>query len=101
MSGRRVHQRFSQTPPAQGQMWIAREVVVDIDHTSGDIVVLSDAPVAVGERLMLTLVGSHGERELHVTVVDTRPQIVGGMVRHSMRLAVVSAAPELSEDCGA
>ncbi len=100
MSGRRVHQRFRQTPPAQGQMWIAREVVVETDHTSGDIVVLGDAPVAVGEQLILTLVGSHGERELHVTVVDSRPQIVGDMVRHAMRLAIVTAAPALSEDCG-
>lgn len=101
MSGRRVHQRFRQRPPAPGQMWVARDVVVETDQTSGDIVALSDTPAAVGEQLILTLVGSQGERELHVTVVDTRPQIVGGMVRHSMRLAIVSAPPALSEDCGA
>ncbi len=97
VSGRRVYPRFRQTPPAQGQFRVSRDVVVQRDDTSSDITVLSDAPVGVAEQMTLSLVSSTGEVELQVTVVHCKPHIVDGTVRYLMQLAV-GAAPRVADE---
>ncbi|MDQ3347853.1 MAG: hypothetical protein M3545_07790 [Acidobacteriota bacterium] len=98
MSGRRVYPRFRQTPPAQGQFRVLRDVVVQRDAAARDITVLSDAPVGAGEQMTLSLVSSTGEVELQVTVVDCRPHIVEGTMRHLVQLAVTSAPARVAEE---
>ena len=98
VSGRRVYPRFRQTPPAQGQFRVSRDVVVQRDDKSRDITVLSDAPVGAGEQMTLSLVSSTGEVELQVTVVDCRPHIVEGTMRHLVQLAVTSAPAVAAEE---
>ena len=90
MSGRRVYPRFRQTPPAEGEFRVSRDVVVQLADSSRDITVLSDAPVAVGEQMTLSLVSSTGDVELQVTVADCRPHIIGGTMRHLVQLAVTT-----------
>jgi hypothetical protein len=81
-------------------MRIAREVVVQTDDASNDIVAVGDAPAAIGEQLSLRLVGGHRDTELSVIVVDARPLIVDGNLRHWMRLSVASATAGLNEQRG-
>lgn len=100
MSSRRVHQRFAVRPAAPGQIRIAREVLVQPDDASNDIVAVGDAPAAIGERLILRLVGSNRETELNVIVVDARPLVVDGSLRHWMRLSVAPATAGLNEQRG-
>ena len=97
MSGRRVYPRFQQTPPAQGQFRVSRDVVLQRDETSRDITVLSDAPIGAGEQMTLSLATSTGDVDLKVTVVKSRPHIVGGTVRHLVQLAVTTA-PQVADE---
>jgi serine protease inhibitor ecotin len=76
---------------ASGQISIAREVLVQSDDALDEIVAVGDAPAGIGEQLILRLVGSDRETELRVTVVEARPLVVDGNVRHWMRLSVDSA----------
>jgi hypothetical protein len=76
---------------ADAQIRISRDVAVQAEHTSGELAVLSDAAGVIGEELTLALVNGAGERELRVKVVDSRPHLVNGAVRHRVRLEIVSA----------
>jgi hypothetical protein len=96
VSGRRVYPRFQQTAPARGQIRLSRDVVVQADQMSGHLLVLSETPAVAGERLTLTLVSSTGERDLEVTVMDSRPHVAGGVMKHQLRLAHV--APDAVPD---
>jgi hypothetical protein len=98
LSGRRVHSRYQRVTPWAGQMCISRDVTVQVDGTSNEIAVLSDAPGVVDEELTLALVSSDGNMDLRVKVVDSRPQIVEGMLRHRLRLQLLAAqAPEADD----
>ncbi len=93
MSGRRVYPRFGQVGPADGQMRISRDVVVQADETTSEISVLSDSPVAAGEQMTLVLVNTAGDMDLRVRVLDSRPCMTEGRLRHRLRLGIVSAGP--------
>lgn len=104
MSGRRVYPRFRQAAPADGQLRISRDVAVEIEpaHAEGTanvISVLSDAPGVVGEELTLALLSSGGEIVLRVTILESRPYLVNGAVRHQVRLGILATEmPVVPED---
>ena len=98
MSGRRIHSRYQRVTPWAGQMCISRDVTVQVDGTSNEIAVLSDAPGVVDEELTLALVSSSGNMNLRVKVVDSRPQIVEGVLRHRVRLQLLAAESAVVED---
>lgn len=77
--------------PWAGRMRISRDVAVQVGEASSEIAVLSDAPGIVDEELTLALVSSAGDMDLRVRVVDSRPQIVDGVLRHRVRLQLLSA----------
>jgi hypothetical protein len=54
---------------------------------SGEYVAISSEARVKGERLTMHLATS--DRPIPVRVLDSRPTIVGGAVRHQLRLAVV------------
>ena len=91
MSGRRIYSRYQRATPWAGQMRISRDVAVQVDGTSSEIAVLSDVPGVVDEELTLVLVSSAGNMDLRVKVVDSRPQIVEGVLRHRVRLQLLAA----------
>lgn len=91
MSGRRIYSRYQRATPWAGQMRISRDVAVQVDGTSNEIAVLSDVPGVVDEELTLALVSNAGNMDLRVKVVDSRPQIVEGVLRHRVRLQLLAA----------
>ncbi len=89
MSGRRGHQRFAVNEPWEGTMRVLREVVVDrtADH---ELVAVSHAPGVIGEEMSLSLLGAAGNLGVRVRVLESRPLIVDGAVRHRVKLALVT-----------
>lgn len=94
MSGRRTHPRFAVATPWDGAMRVLRDVVVDrIDRE--ELLAVSQAPAVPGETMSLDLVGGGTAMELRVRVIESRPVIVNGAVRHRIRLAVLQPATEI------
>lgn len=98
MSGRRSHPRFAVAAPWDGAVRVLRDVVVDrVDRE--ELLAVSGAPAIAGEEMSLDLVGGGRALELRVRVIESRPVIVNGSVRHRIRLAVlrVTSSVELPE----
>lgn len=94
MSGRRSHPRFAVASPWDGAMRVLRDVVVDrLDRD--ELLAVSQAPAVPGETMSLDLVGGGMAMELRVQVIESRPVIVNGAVRHRIRLAVLRPAADL------
>lgn len=98
MSGRRSHHRFVVATPWDGTMRVLRDVVVDRTE-QGELLAVSQAAAIAGEEMSLDLVGAGTSLELRVRVLESRPVIIDGTVRHRIRLAVVgpSAQVELAD----
>ena len=94
MSGRRSHPRFAVATPWDGAMRVLRDVVVDRVDTH-ELLAVSQAPAVAGEEMSLDLVGGGTALELRVRVIESRPVIVNGAVRHRIRLAVLQPAMEV------
>jgi hypothetical protein len=93
MSGRRSHPRFAVVSPWSGAIRILRDVV--IDRTDRDeLLAVSNAAAVVGEMLSLDLIGGGQNVAIKVRVLDSRPVIIDGTVRHRVRLALPEAEPE-------
>jgi hypothetical protein len=79
-------------------MSISRDVTVQVDGTGNEIAVLSDAPGVVDEELTLALISSAGNMDLRVKVVDSRPQVIEGVLRHRLRLQLLAAETPEGDD---
>ena len=87
MSGRRSHPRFAVAIPWNGAMRVLRDVVVD--RTGRDeLLAVSHVPAITGEDMSLDLVSAGRNLALKVKVLESRPVMVEGAVRHRIRLAV-------------
>jgi hypothetical protein len=90
MADRRRDKRFKFTGPAQGAFRVFPDVIVQQDgedHWTG----ISRQPALPGETLVLDFVEFdevEGEvhRRLPVCVIESRPVIVGGDMRHRIRM---------------
>jgi hypothetical protein len=72
-------------------MRVLRDVVIDrVDQH--ELLAVSQAPAIAGEEMTLDLVGAGASIELRVRVLESRPVIVDGAVRHRVRLCVVRTA---------
>jgi hypothetical protein len=67
------------------------EVVEQSSLSSSEILVLSDTPPVVGEVLTLALMSHTTETECLVKVVESRPHVADGVMRHLVRLEILSA----------
>ena len=92
MSGRRSHQRYVVSAPWDGAMRVLRDVVI---HRTEDneLQAFSHAPAIIGEEMTLDVMGAGTTMGLRVKVVESRPVMIDGAVRHRVRLAVVNAGP--------
>jgi hypothetical protein len=75
-------------------MRVLRDVVVDRVNRE-ELLAISQAPAIAGEDMSLDLVGAGATIELRVKVIESRPVIVDGAVRHRIRLSVIPAAAEI------
>lgn len=94
MSGRRSHPRYAVATPWDGAMRVLRDVV--IQRTDGDeLQAVSQVPGISGEEMTLDLMGAGTTLGLRVRVIDSRPVMVEGAVRHSLRLALLNAEDDV------
>jgi hypothetical protein len=89
MSGRRVHYRFGDVN-AEGTLRVLRDVTVRRGGTD-ELVATSSEPAARGELFTLEPAGAGTAAAIAVCVVDSRPAMVGGRIRHRLRLKAVDA----------
>jgi hypothetical protein len=93
MSGRRSHPRFAVTNPWDGAIRILRDVVVNRIGVD-ELLAVSNAPAIVGEMLSLELMGAGQRATMKVQVLDSRPVIIEGSVRHRVELKLVDVQPD-------
>jgi len=91
MSGRRSHPRFAVASPWDGAMRVLRDVVI-LRSESDELHAVSHVPGISGEEMTLDLIGAGSSLGLKVKVIDSRPMMVEGAVRHRIRLEVKSEA---------
>ena len=89
MSGRRSHPRFAVATPWDGAMRVLRDVVI-LRSESDELHAVSHVPGISGEEMTLDLIGAGSSLGLRVKVIDSRPMMVEGAVRHRIRLEVKS-----------
>ena len=90
MSGRRSHPRFVVATPWDGAMRVLRDVVVNRTQSDEFLAVSHNAGV-LGEEMSLDLIGAGASLALKVQVLDSRPVIIDGSVRHRIRLRLLHA----------
>jgi hypothetical protein len=91
MSGRRSHPRFAVATPWDGAMRVLRDVVIQRSD-SGELEAVSQQSAIAGEEMTLDVVGGGETIGLKVRVIDSRPMILNGSVRHRIRLAPLNGA---------
>lgn len=98
MAGRRSHPRFAVVTPWDGAMRVLRDVVIQRTERDG-LYAISQGPAIADEVMTLDLMGAGATLGLRVRVIDSRPVMVEGSVRHQIRLEVVSdgMAPAAAE----
>jgi hypothetical protein len=88
MSGRRSHSRFVVANPWDGAVRVLRDVVVDRTDRN-ELLAVSHVPGIAGEEMTLDLIGGGVVLALQVKVIESRPVIVDGSVRHRIRLGIL------------
>ena len=71
-------------------MRVLRDVVIQRSD-SGELQAVSQQSAIAGEEMTLDLVGGGETIGLKVRVIDSRPVIVNGAVRHRIRLTLLDA----------
>ena len=74
-----------------GTMRVWRDVSVAADAIGKEFSVVSDEPAALHEEMTLGLAGPEGRVDVRVRVLESRPQVVDGIVRHQLRLLMLEA----------
>jgi len=67
---------------------VLRDVVV-LEGTDGVVRAISHVPGVSGEHMTLELAGAGAVATLRVRVIDSRPIVLEGAVRHELQLAVL------------
>jgi hypothetical protein len=92
MSGRRAHQRLS-IGSVSAVVRVTRDVAIDrMDHQ--ELVVISQAAAVIGEEMSLELFGGRGSIALKVRVLASQPVVIGGSLRHRLRVVVMTTGPQ-------
>ena len=93
MSGRRGHQRLNMGGAGSAVVRVTRDVVIDgIDHE--ELVVISQAAAVIGEEMSLELFSGSGCIALKVRVLASRPVVIGGSMRHRLRVVVMAMSAQ-------
>jgi hypothetical protein len=97
MSGRRRHPRFVPSQSWDGAVRILRDVMVQAEP-DGRLTAFGHAPGVAGEQLALDLAGGGQAVSLRVQVIESRPVILDGGVRHRIQLEILEPPPACDED---
>lgn len=89
MAGRRRDQRFMLSVPWDGVLRLPTDVVVE-RSTEDEVWVVSPTPAHRDEMLTLDTMGSGLPATMSVRVAESVPVLIDGVVRHRLRLAIVS-----------
>jgi hypothetical protein len=93
MSGRRSHTRFAVASPWSGIIRVLRDAVVN--RAEGDeLLAITHTAAVAGEELSLDLMSGAGSLAVKVQVLESRPVMVDGAVRHRVRLALPAVIAE-------
>lgn len=87
MPEQRSDQRFQLVEPAGGELGVLHDVIVQ--RHGGEWIAISRAPAIAGETLTLDVFDIEGvetDDRFTVRVVESRPVIVEGRLRHRIRL---------------
>ena len=89
MSGRRGHQRSTiGSFGGDAVVRVLRDVVIErMDREQ--LVVISQTPAVIGEEMSLQLFSPSACIELNVRVLDSRPIVIVGSMRHRLRVVVM------------
>lgn len=96
MAGRRSHPRFAVASPWNGEMRVLRDVAIHRTQ-DGEFLAVSQAPAIAGERMTLHLMGGGASVGMRVQVLDSRPVVIDGAVRHRIRLSLDGAGISASD----
>jgi hypothetical protein len=91
MSGRRSHQRFEVSPSSHGTLRVNRDIVVK-QVERGELHVISREPGVRDERMLVQFPDEDPDAAVRVRVLDSKPIVVQGAVRHLLRLHVIGAS---------
>lgn len=92
MNGRRSHVRFVLNPSSEGTLCVLRDIVVEGAH-GDEIVVVSREAGVIGET-MVAVTEHEASHPMRVEIVESRPIVLDGTVRHRLRLRKATAAGE-------
>jgi hypothetical protein len=93
MSGRRSHTRFAVAKPWNGVIRVLRDAVVNRTERE-ELLAITLATAVAGEELSLDLLSGGQNVAIKVQVIESRPVIVDGALRHRLRLALPAALGE-------
>ena len=96
MLGRRSDRRFRLTEPANGTVRTFRDVIVNYSGDEEWIAICRE-PAVPGETLLLDIDDGEMLNRFTVCVIESRPVIVDGDMRHRIRLAINELPPILFE----
>jgi hypothetical protein len=91
MPRRRRDQRFTLSVPWEGALRVPADVVIET-YGEKEVSVVSTAPAHRDELLTLDAAGTDADpgATMNVRVTESVPVLVDGVVRHRLRLAIVS-----------
>jgi hypothetical protein len=87
MFGRRSHPRFGILPPVDGGVRVLRDVIVR-RSSDNELVVFSRDAAIPGEMMHVEVDEPGVALSVSVEVMDSRPTVVDGAVRHQLRLRI-------------
>ena len=88
MFGRRSHQRFSILPSGEGVLRVVQDVLLR-PSTGEELIVVGRQPGVVGDLVTTDLVDADSGSGIEMRIVESRPVIFDGTVRHRLRLSAV------------
>ena len=90
MSGRRSHVRFAVVQPPEGVFRVMRDVLLQraSDH---ELIAISREPGLLGEAVVVEFPADHVTDRMRARVVESQPVVVGGSVRHRLKLEAINA----------
>ena len=85
MFGRRSHARFTLSSSTEGVLSVLRDVVVE-QLDGSEIIAISQEAGILDEKMLIEIPDQEGNVAVGVQMVESRPVMIDGAVRHRLRL---------------
>lgn len=87
MADRRSHPRYSVLYSWDGAVQLLRDVTV-VGRNDRELTIVCEGPTALDEMMTLDLRAGADAATLRVRVLESKPVLVGGQMRHEVRMEV-------------